>query len=156
MNMTMKIDRISAAEYRRRYADACVKADVVPPDSSVAVSSPSTRTRAAAMPQIRVPKLRLPNKTEASWMARLKVLHAEAGCTVLYEPFTLRLPSGTRYTPDAVVLSGSAIVEVWEVKGAYLHSAASLRAWKEARAAFPFWRFGFAQLRGTEWTVAMG
>ncbi|MEZ0277113.1 MAG: hypothetical protein ACAH88_19540 [Roseimicrobium sp.] len=144
----MKIDRISTAEYRRRYADACVKADVVP--------SSSARPRANAAPQIRVPKLRQPNKTEAAWMARLKVLHPNADCTVLYEPFTLRLPSGTRYTPDAVVLCGSAIVEVWEVKGAYLHNAAFLRAWKEARAAFPFWRFGFAQLRGTEWTVAMG
>ena len=146
--MTMKIDRISAAEYRRRYADACVKADVVPALPAASAKGASTS------PQIRVPKLRQPNKTEAAWMERLKVLRP--GFMVLYEPFTLRLPSGTRYTPDVVVLFGSDISEIWEVKGAYLHNAASLRAWKEARAAFPFWLFGFAQLRGTEWTVAMG
>lgn len=104
-------------------------------------------------PQIRVPKLSSPNKTEASWMERCRTMNP--GCAVLFEPFTLHLPSGTRYTPDVVVMRADTVVELWEVKGKHIHNQRSIHAWKEARAAFPFWKFGFAQLRGTEWSTTI-
>jgi hypothetical protein len=111
-----------------------------------------TATLKEGKPQIRVPKKRGPNKTERAWMDRL-LRNREEIHHVLFEPFTLHLPSGTRYTPDVVVLTkGSGlVVAIWEVKGKHIHNQRSIHAWKEARAAFPFWSFGFAQLRGTEW-----
>lgn len=114
-------------------------------------AAPSAQKR-GTQPQIRLPKLGDDmNKTEAAWKRILE--SNNPGATILYEPFTLRLPSGTRYTPDFVVVYRN-VFEVWEVKGGHIHSAASLRAFKEARAAFPFWNFRFAQKRGTEWTTA--
>lgn len=107
-------------------------------------------------PQIRLPKLGDEmNKTEAAWKQLLDREWKTDSVTVFYEPFTLRLPSGTRYTPDFVVVDDSGrVLEIWEVKGGHIHNDASLRAFKEARAAFPFWSFRFAQKRGTEWTTA--
>jgi hypothetical protein len=108
-----------------------------------------TATLKAGKPQIRVPKKREPNKTEAEWMRRLTLNYAEY--IILFEPFTLNLPSGTSYTPDVVAIHDSKVAEIWEVKGKHIHNQRSIHAWKEARVAFPFWRFGFAQLKGTEW-----
>lgn len=102
-------------------------------------------------PQIRVPQARTPNKTESGWMQQLQVQYPAA--LVSFSPFSLNLPSGTRYTPDVVVIDRTTgrVHEIWEVKGKFIHNQRSIHAWKEARAAFPFWRFGFAQLKGTEW-----
>lgn len=103
-------------------------------------------------PKIRLPKLAGPNKTEHAWMQECYLRHP--GCAVLFEPCTLHLPSGTRYTPDVLVLDGRDVVAFYEVKGTHIHSTASLRAFKEARAAFNFWRFIFAQKFSTGWTTA--
>lgn len=106
----------------------------------------------AGKPQIRVPKKRKPNKTEAAWGERLRRGSNPDIVTVRFEAITLHLPSGTKYTPDWMLqCSTTGSVELWEVKGAFIHNERSIHAWKEARAAFPFWRFGFAQLKGTEW-----
>lgn len=109
-----------------------------------------------AKPQIRIPKKRLPNKTEAGWIARISRKFPPSLFRIRYEPMSLNLPSGTRYTPDVVVtdIKTGIIVCVYEVKGGHIHNSASVRAFKEAAAAFPEWKFGFAQLRKTQWTVS--
>ncbi len=114
----------------------------------------------AEKPQIRLPKAQKMNKTEASFELYLRSTWGKLAAFVLYEPITLRLPSGTKYTPDFVVIGADAglwlgrILEIWECKGPHIHSAASLRAFKEARSAFPFWAFKFAQKRSGVWTIA--
>lgn len=120
-----------------------------------------------AKPQIRLPKIRKMNKTEASFETYLRMRWRDGTLAkIMYEPITFRLPSGTRYTPDFMVVAGvlpeyptlseqmsqGTIMEFWEVKGAHIHSSASIRAFKEARAAFPFWKFRFAQKRKDGWT----
>jgi hypothetical protein len=106
-------------------------------------------------PQIRLPKLAQPNKTEAAWMEQLRRRYHPAITTIQYEPVTLRLPSGTRYTPDFMVhQSTTNMVEFWEVKGPHIHNPGSIRAFKEARAAFPFWSFKFAQKSKDGWKTA--
>lgn len=140
-------DSISAAEFRRMN-------NLPPPGATSGKMEGSASSATKQMkPQIRLPKLGDEmNKTEAAWYEQLKRRWSEY--SVIYEPFTLRLPSGTRYTPDFVVIAvDGRILEIWEVKGGHIHNDASLRAFKEARAAFPFWNFRFAQKRGTEWTT---
>jgi len=107
--------------------------------------------------QIRLPKKRGPNKTEAEWIGILERRFDPAYFRVLYERVTLHLPSGTRYTPDAVVMENKyrgAIYEFWEVKGPHIHNSASIRAFKEARAAYPLWSFRFAQKTKGGWAEA--
>lgn len=100
-------------------------------------------------PQIRLPKKRQPNKTEAEWMR----ICQGGNCSVLFEPFSLNLPGGVKYTPDVVVVSESGrIVEIHEVKGGHIHNPGSLLRFKAARAEFPFWKFVFAQKRKDGWT----
>ena len=133
-------ERLSSTEFQKRYGGVT--------DELIAESRP----------QIRMPKKRLPNKTEAAWgrqlLSRWKDYpDYEWG----YEHITLLLPSGTRYTPDWMVVNRKTgcIIEFWEIKGGYIHpKGGSIRAFKEARSAFPFWSFRFAQLRKTEWTIA--
>jgi hypothetical protein len=127
----MTINRISAAEYRRREG------------LSVAESKP----------QIRLPKPQKMNKTEGEWLRSVQARYPHA--LVAYEPFTLRLPSGTRYTPDVVVIDRvtGRVHEIYEVKGAHIHNPRSVHAFKEACAAFPFWTFIFAQKRKGGWTT---
>jgi hypothetical protein len=105
-----------------------------------------------AKPQIRLPKRRQPNKTETAWWEQLKRRHHPATASIFYEPISLNLPSGTRYTPDFMVLTHEETI-FWEVKGAHIHNQRSIHAFKEARSAFPFWRFGFAQLVKGDWRV---
>lgn len=104
--------------------------------------------------QIRIPKSVTPNKTEAAWMEQAKRRHPNA--EVKYEPLTFRLPSGTRYTPDVIVFAkeGGQVLAVYEVKGPHIHNSASIRAFKEARSAFPWWPFKFAQLTKDGWAIA--
>jgi hypothetical protein len=131
---------MSAAEFQRTYGNGGT------------AEPASTAGETSAKPQIRLPRKAQPNKTEAAWIARCEVLHrATPGTRVLYESLTLRLPSGARYTPDVVVMHGPAIVEIWEVKGAHVHNARSILAFKEAVAAYPFWQFGFAQCVKGDW-----
>lgn len=126
---------MTAIEYQRQYGNG---APIV---------------EATAKAQIRLPKAQAPNKTEAAWIEQAKRHHP--GCEVRYEPFTLRLPSGTRYTPDVVVFAreGGQVLAVYEVKGPHIHNQRSIHAFKEARAAFAFWPFRFAQLTKNGWAV---
>lgn len=105
-----------------------------------------------AKPAIRLPRKRLPNKTEERFMAlaKLKWPHGR----VCYEALTLLLPSGTRYTPDVTVWDGPALLCVAEVKGAFIHNPRSLHAFKEARSAFADWPWVFAQWKNNEWNLA--
>lgn len=118
-----------------------------------AVSSNDTQK-----PQIRIPKKREPNRTEAEWMSICE--RDNNAVHVLYEPFALRLPSGTKYTPDVVVVDALGAICCWEVKGSHIHGSGgrSKLALKEAAAAHPWLRFGFAQKirdgRGGQWHVA--
>ncbi len=129
----MTQERISAQEYRRRVGAS-------PADPPF------------AKPQIRLPRPVSMNKTEAAYGEILK--REFPGARLLFEPITFHLPSGTRYTPDWIVAGDERIILVVECKGAHIHSAASLRAFKEARSAFPFWRFRFAQKTKEGWAVA--
>jgi hypothetical protein len=110
----------------------------------------------ASKPQIRIPKQSEPNKTEAAWIARLQVEYPAPRYRVLYEPFTLRLHCGTKYTPDVVVVEWRntlPVILVSEVKGKHIHSRDSIEKFKQAVAEFRHYRFCFAQLRGTTWAV---
>lgn len=104
-----------------------------------APKAPGQGQHQATAPEARrrsVAAKREPNKTEADYNRRML---AGAG---RYEALTLRLPGGSRYTPDWVSVE-SGLVVLHEVKGAYrLHSQGrALTAWREAVAAFP--EFGF-------------
>ena len=106
--------------------------------------------------QIRIPKARRPNKTEAEWMRICEKRHPHA-IEILYEPWSLNLPSGTKYTPDVVTVTnrGSAGISItcYEVKGPHLHgnSANSIRAFKEAKAHYYWMNFIFAQHTKDGW-----
>lgn len=133
----MTQDRMSSKEYRQRMG-------LAPSDGA---------TVAKAKPQIRIPKPRRMNKTEAEWMEHLKRKYHPAITTIRYEAITLRLPSG-RYTPDFFVhQSTTNNVEFWEVKGPFIKNPASIRAFKEAIIAYPMFNFYFAQKLKTGWTT---
>lgn len=103
-------------------------------------------------PQIRLPKMQEPNKTEAAFIEHRKRLGDWS--RIAYEPITFRLPSGTKYTPDVVVFRQDGGIECWEVKGPHIHNPRSVHAFKEARAAYPMFKWGFAQLRKGLWATA--
>lgn len=94
------------------------------------------------------------NGIEAEYFIWLKREFAADTEIVQYEGLTFRLPSGTVYTPDFVVWNKRQILLVVECKGPHIHSAASLRAFKEARSAFSWLCFRFAQKRQGQWTIA--
>jgi hypothetical protein len=108
-------------------------------------------------PQIRIPKVRKMNKTEAGWQRELERRFDPALYRVRYEHLSIKLPHGTRYCPDFVVIeiTTGRIVEIWETKGGYLHgsAAASKEKWKSAKDDNPQWKFGFAQLLKGEWHI---
>ena len=87
-----------------------------------------------------------PNKTEAEYNR----LHL--GGVGKYEPITLRLPGGSRYTPDWMTVEDGVTV-LHEVKGGYrLHShGRALTAFREAVAAFPCFRFVWARRDSAGW-----
>lgn len=88
-----------------------------------------------------------PNKTEQAY--NLRFLGGEGR----YEAITLRLPGGSRYTPDWLSVCPLGFVHLHEVKGSYRHPShgRALTAWREARAAFPCFRFHWAVWSGREW-----
>jgi len=91
-----------------------------------------------------------PNKTEAEYN-RLH-LHGKG----LYEAVTLRLPGGSRYTPDWVVIGDGGMVELHEVKGSYRFGShgRAVTAFREAVAAFPCFAFVWAiRGKGGDWSV---
>lgn len=106
-------------------------------------------------------KRRAPNKTEADYN------RTHLGGKGRYEAVTLRLPGGSRYTPDFVTVSWEEAtfgidcidvpkVTLHEVKGGYRlgsHGRA-LTAFREAVAAFPFFDFVWAVRKGPgEWDI---
>lgn len=132
----MNQDRISSVAYRKMMG-------LAPPEKD-----------GKSKPQIRLPKSRRMNKTEEAWMEQLKRSHHPSINEIMYEPVTLRLPSGTKYTPDFMVYSRTTFkTTFYEVKGPHIHNSASIRAFKEARSAFPFWTFIFAQKLKTGWAT---
>lgn len=86
---------------------------------------------------------RKPNKTEELYQ---RIELAGGG---IFEGVTLRLPGGSRYTPDFVTFDGMRII-VHEVKGSYrLQSQGrAVTAFKECVAAFPQIGFVWAQKDG--------
>ena len=91
-----------------------------------------------------------PNKTEAEYN-RLH-LHGKG----LYEAVTLRLPGGSRYTPDWVVVGVGGAVELHEVKGSYRFGShgRAVTAFREAVAAFTCFAFVWAvRGKGGVWSV---
>ena len=72
-----------------------------------------------------------------------------------FEALTLRLPGGSRYTPDFLTLDGGRVT-LHEVKGGYRlgsHGRA-LTAFREAVEAFPFFSFVWAVRKDDGWKVA--
>ena len=82
---------------------------------------------------------RVPNKTEQAF----RDVFFPAGSPVRYEPLTLRLPGGSRYTPDFV--DGLTCYEVKGSRRLPSHGRA-LTAFREARAAFPQFRFRWFEM----------
>lgn len=107
-------------------------------------------------PGIRMPKERKKSKPEVLYGQILEIeFRPHYGSQVLYEPFSFRLPSGTRYSPDWVVMSGDQIKLCVEVKGNFrLGSAgASHEKFKAACKAFPAIRFRYAKFGKDGWAV---
>ena len=83
---------------------------------------------------------REPNKTEAEYNRRY------LGGAGKYESVTLRLPGGSRYTPDWQSVAADGSVTFHEVKGSYRfgsHGRAAT-AFRECAAAFPEFDFTWA------------
>lgn len=91
-----------------------------------------------------------PNKTEERF--NLEIL----GGRGLYEAITLRLPGGSRYTPDWVVIDEGRVM-LFEVKSYRHHSEGrALTAFREARAVFTCFSFGWWVWTGGEWAEKHG
>jgi hypothetical protein len=83
---------------------------------------------------------RVPNKTEAEYNRR------QLGGLGKYEAVSLRLPGGSRYTPDWATVGENGRVTFHEVKGSYRfgsHGRAAT-AYRECVAAFPEFDFVWA------------
>lgn len=93
-------------------------------------------------------KKRTPNKTESEYN------RVYLGGKGLYEAITLRLPGGSRYTPDWVTFDGSQVT-LHECKGAYRHAShgRALTAFRECVAAFPCFRFVWAMRENDGWRI---
>ena len=103
--------------------------------------------------QIRLPKPKRITGVEQAWMDQCKhEWRSVAALRIEHEPFTLHLPSGTKYTPDVVVWDGGSIVAIYEVKDEFIHDRrGSLEKFKAARHAFSHLRFIFVQRRAGAW-----
>jgi len=135
-------------ELRRRLEASLAASDVQP--VSRAGNPARTREIIAVAPRRGNSSAgRGPNKTEQAY--NLRFLAGEGR----YEAITLRLPGGSRYTPDWMSVCPLGFVHLHEVKGAYRHPSQgrALTAWREARAAFPCFRFHWAVWSGREWRL---
>jgi len=61
-----------------------------------------------------------------------------------YEPITLKIATGSRYTPDFMVIDSTGAIELVEVKGWHRNIDASREKWKAAAAINPWARFTWA------------
>ena len=94
-----------------------------------------------------------PNNTEA--LFNRDILAGQG----VYEAVTLRLHGGSRYTPDWMLVDNeSGRVHLFEVKGSYRlpSEGRALTAWREARAAFPMFRFHWAVRTNAGWEFRHG
>ena len=106
----------------------------------------------APKPKIRMPAPVKMTKAEAQYLQLLEREFPE--CEIRFEEMTLKLPHGTRYTPDFSIWAGPTLELLVEVKGSYrLHSAeGSHEKFKSAVAHFKRFPFRFAQKQGGEWS----
>ena len=72
-----------------------------------------------------------------------------------FEPVSLRLPGGGRYTPDFMTVDDG-VVTFHEVKGSYRlgSQGRAYTAVHEAAAYYPMWRFVWAHWTGKTWDVS--
>ena len=72
-----------------------------------------------------------------------------------FEPVSLRLPGGGRYTPDFMTVDDG-VVTFHEVKGSYRlgSQGRAYTAFHEAAAYYPMWRFVWAHWTGKTWGVS--
>lgn len=104
-------------------------------------------------------RVRFRSKTEARYAAHLDalVLRREVR-DWLYEPITLTIGAalggrGARYTPDfAVWEPGSSVLQLHEVKGAYVREAARVR-FLSAAQQYPCFRWFWCVWKGGRWTI---
>jgi len=144
--------RVQDALAKQRPENGCQKPDAGN-RARTAQDAPEPPALAGTTPKARERKdggstrgVRGPNKTEAAYNR----LHL--GGSGLYEAVTLRLPGGSRYTPDWVKFSvcpdsGIPVIELHEVKGSYRFGSQgrALTAFREAVAAFPCFTFVWAK-----------
>lgn len=108
---------------------------------------------------IRLHKERKMSKVESEYEQLLMREFPESlGYKVRYETITLRLPGGSRYTPDFTVFRVNAGILMVETKGMYRLGSAgrSHMAFNEAMAAFPEYAFRFAQKTPSGWITKEG
>lgn len=80
------------------------------------------------------------SKLEAEW-AQVLELRKRAGEIVhwAYEPITLKLADGSRFTPDFMTIRADREIEFFETKG-FMREAANVRL-KVAAELYPWFRF---------------
>jgi len=102
-------------------------------------------------------KKKQPNKTEREYMHRVALEYP--GAKVRYEPITLHLDNGHAYTPDIGVFMLTGEILLIEVKGVgkngFKHPSYQRARcmFDQSRIEFPFWKWRWAERRGTTWTV---
>lgn len=128
------IAKIAAEDAERARRRQPVAASAQPPPGAPAQDKKRVRETT-----VRAAKMREPNRTEADY--NKSVLESKGR----YEALSLRLPGGSRYTPDWLTLD-SGRVTLHEVKGSYRFGShgRAVTAFREAVAAFPFFRFVWA------------
>ena len=91
-------------------------------------------------PPVHTGRRREPNKTEAEYNRRF------LGGAGKYEAVSLRLPGGSRYTPDWQSVGADGRVTFHEVKGSYRFGSQgrAATAFRECVAAFPEFNFVWA------------
>ena len=100
-------------------------------------------------PKTATKKRRQPNKTEAEYN------RTHLGSSGKYEGITLRLPGGSRYTPDWVTTVDGRIT-LHEVKGSYRFGShgRAVTAFRECAAAWPEFKFVWAtRQKSGEWKI---
>ncbi len=128
------IAKIAAEDAERARRRQPVAASAQPPPSA-----PAQDKKRVIETTVRAAKMREPNRTEADY--NKSGLESKGR----YEALSLRLPGGSRYTPDWLTLD-SGRVTLHEVKGSYRFGShgRAVTAFREAVAAFPFFRFVWA------------
>ena len=127
------IAKIAAEDAERARRRLAVAAPIPPP------AAPEPEKKRVLETTVRTAKKREPNRTEADY--NKSVLESKGR----YEALSLRLPGGSRYTPDWLTLDNGRVT-LHEVKGSYRFGShgRAVTAFREAVAAFPFFRFVWA------------